>query len=45
MTLSAKVGLGYYNNGYEACTDEDYLYYYRTACTNTEWMLPGGNYA
>ncbi|MDE5724139.1 MAG: SusC/RagA family TonB-linked outer membrane protein, partial [Paramuribaculum sp.] len=45
VTLSAKVGLGYYNNGYEACTDEDYLYYYRTACTNTEWMLPGGNYA
>lgn len=45
VTFSAKVGLGYYNNGYETITDEDYLYYYRTSCQNTEWMLPGGNYS
>ncbi|MBD5346773.1 MAG: SusC/RagA family TonB-linked outer membrane protein [Bacteroides sp.] len=45
VTLNAKVGLGYYNNGYTPVTDEDYLYYYRTSCQNTQWMLPGGNYA
>lgn len=45
VTFSAKVGLGYYNNGYSTITDEDYLYYYRTSCQNTEWMLPGGTYA
>lgn len=45
VTFSGKVGLGYYNNGYTPVSDEEYLYYYRTACQNTEWMLPGGNYA
>jgi TonB-linked SusC/RagA family outer membrane protein len=46
INFSAKVGLNNYNDiGYTMCTDEDYLYYYRTACNNTQWMLPGGNYA
>ncbi len=45
VTFSAKVGLGYYNNGYSTISDEDYLYYYRTSCQNTEWMLPGGTYS
>ncbi len=45
VTFSGKWGLGYYSQGYETITDEEYLYYYRTACQNTEWMLPGGTYA
>ncbi len=45
VTLSAKVGLGYYSNGYEPVSDEEYLYYYRTSFQNTEWTLPGGAYS
>lgn len=45
VTFSGKWGLGYYNNGYKTISDEDYLYYYRTACQNTEWMLPNGAYS
>lgn len=45
VTFSGKVGLSYYSNGYQTISDEEYLYYYRTACQNTEWMLPGGNYS
>ena len=45
VNFSGKIGLGYYNNGYETISDEEYLYYYRTACQNTQWMLPGGNYS
>ncbi len=45
VTFNAKLGLGYYNNGYKTITDEEYLYYYRTTCQNTEWMLPNGQYA
>ncbi len=45
VDLSMKVGLNYYNLGYNMCTDEDYLYYYRLALQNAEWALPGGAYA
>jgi TonB-linked SusC/RagA family outer membrane protein len=46
INFSAKVGLNDYSDiGYTMCTDEDYLYYYRTALNNTQWMLPGGNYS
>lgn len=45
VTFSGKVGLAYYNNGYDPVSDEDFLYYYRTSCYNTEWMRPGGTYA
>jgi TonB-linked SusC/RagA family outer membrane protein len=46
INFSAKVGLNDYSDtGYTMCTDEDYLYYYRTALCNTQWMLPGGNYS
>lgn len=45
VTFSGKVGLGFYNNGYETISDEDYLYYYRTSFQNTPWALPGGGYA
>jgi TonB-linked SusC/RagA family outer membrane protein len=46
INFSAKVGLNDYSDtGYTMCSDEDYLYYYRTALTNTQWMLPGGNYS
>lgn len=45
VTFNAKVGLNYYNLGYNMCSDEDYLYYYRLALQNCEWTLPGGKYA
>ncbi len=46
INFSAKVGLNDYSDtGYTMCSDEDYLYYYRTALCNTQWMLPGGNYS
>ena len=46
INFSAKVGLNDYSDfGYDMCTDEEYLYYYRTALCNTQWMLPGGNYS
>ncbi len=45
VTFNAKVGLNYYDMGYNMCSDEDYLYYYRLATQNCEWTLPGGKYA
>lgn len=45
VDFNMKVGLNYYNLGYNMCTDEDYLYYYRLALQNAEWTLPGGAYA
>lgn len=45
VDLNMKVGVNYYNAGYDMCTDEDYLYYYRLAIQNCEWTLPGGAYA
>ena len=45
VTFNAKVGLNYYNLGYNMCSDQDYLYYYRLALQNCEWTLPGGKYA
>lgn len=45
VDFNMKVGLSYYDNGYDMCTDEDYLYYYRLALQNCEWSLPGGAYA
>ncbi len=44
VTFNAKVGLNYYDTGYNMCSDEDYLYYYRLATQNCEWTLPGGKY-
>lgn len=45
VTFNAKLGLNYYDMGYNMCSDEDYLYYYRLATQNCEWTLPGGKYA
>ncbi len=45
VSFNAKVGLNYYDLGYNMCSDEDYLYYYRLATQNCEWTLPGGKYA
>lgn len=45
VTANVKWGLGYYNNGYETVEDDEYLMRYRTACFNTQHMLPGGQYA
>ncbi len=45
VSFNAKVGLNYYNTGYNMCSDEDFLYYYRLAIQNCEWTLPGGKYA
>ncbi len=44
VSFNAKVGLNYYDTGYNMCSDEDYLYYYRLATQNCEWTLPGGKY-
>ena len=44
IDFSAKVGLNYYDLGYNICSDEDYLYYYRLALQNCQWTLPGGAY-
>ena len=45
INFDAKVGLNYYNLGYNMCSDQDYLYYYRLSLQNTQWTLPGGAYA
>ena len=45
INFDAKVGLNYYNLGYNMCSDQDYLYYYRLSLQNTQWSLPGGAYA
>lgn len=45
ISFDAKVGLNYYNLGYNMCSDQDYLYYYRLSLQNTQWTLPGGAYA
>ena len=42
VSFNAKVGLNYYNLGYNMCSDEDFLYYYRLAIQNCQWTLPGG---
>lgn len=44
IDFNAKVGLNYYDLGYDICSDEDYLYYYRLALQNCQWTLPGGAY-
>lgn len=44
INFSGKVGLNYNNLGYNMCSDEDYLYYYRLSLQNTQWTLPGGAY-
>lgn len=46
VTFSAKVGINDYNNqGYERVGTPDYLYYYRSGLTNSQWALAGGDYA
>ena len=44
ITFSGKVGLGYYDNGYESVSDEDFLYILRTTAQNTHWVIAGGTY-
>lgn len=46
ITLNAKVGVNSYRNqGYDVCSAEDFLYYYRTGKYNSQWALPGGGYS
>ncbi|MBD5323782.1 MAG: SusC/RagA family TonB-linked outer membrane protein [Bacteroides sp.] len=45
VTLNAKWGVNSYNDpGYQICSDEDFLYYFRTGKMNSQWALPGGGY-
>ncbi|MDE7452100.1 MAG: SusC/RagA family TonB-linked outer membrane protein [Paramuribaculum sp.] len=45
VSLSAKWGLNsYWDTGYDICSDEDFLYYFRTGKMNSQWALPGGGY-
>lgn len=45
VTFSGKVGVNSYKDqGYDICSDEDFLYYYRTGKFNSQWALPGGGY-
>ena len=45
VTFSGKWGVNSYKNqGYDICSDEDFLYYFRTGKTNSQWALPGGGY-
>ena len=46
VTLNAKFGVNNYKNqGYDVCSSEEFLYYFRTGKFNSQWALPGGNYA
>ena len=46
VNFSAKFGINNYNNqGYDVCSDEDFLYYFRTGKASSQWALPGGGYA
>lgn len=46
VTFSAKFGVNDYNNqGYDVCSGEDYLYYFRTGKWASQWALPGGSYS
>lgn len=46
VTLNMKVGVNSYaDQGYDMCTDEQFLYYYRTGMWNSQWALPGGGYS
>ncbi|MCD8181962.1 MAG: SusC/RagA family TonB-linked outer membrane protein [Bacteroides sp.] len=45
VDFNLKVGLNYYDNDYNMCTDEDYLYYYRLGLQNCQWTLPDDVYA
>ncbi len=45
VTFNAKFGMNSYKNqGYDVCSGEDFLYYFRTGKYNSQWALPGGNY-
>ncbi len=46
VTFSAKVGVNSYKDtGYDVCSGQDFLYYFRTGKHNSQWALPGGGYA
>lgn len=45
VDFNLKFGMNFYSPGYEICSDEDYLYYYRLSLQNAEHTLPGGNYS
>ncbi|MCM1484013.1 MAG: SusC/RagA family TonB-linked outer membrane protein [Muribaculaceae bacterium] len=46
VNFSGKWGLNdYTNQGYDVCSAEEYLYYFRVGKYNSQWGLPGGGYS
>lgn len=46
VNFNFKVGINNYDNqGYDRLGTPDYLYYYRTGLTNSQWALAGGDYS